>query len=577
VTVRDTSELQGPAAPGGPATAATTAVSAAASATATASAAAVDRAAPWRRWTTREWLRTGVLCALVVLLALGGLGTWVLAQASTDTSTMVDHASPALISAVRLEMSLVNQETGIRGYGLSGQKDFLQPYTQGLADESSAVGKLRVLLVHDRVGTADLDRVVADAEAWQSAVAVPVAAAPPGAANANALLTADEGKTGFDAVRSAAATQQAHLLAERDTAHAALQHITALRNWIFTAIAVVILLLAALISEALRRGVTKPLEALSEDVRRVSGGEFDHPVACDTGPSDLRLLASDVEAMRRRLVDELAFADEAGRRLDDQAADLRRSNAELEQFAYVASHDLQEPLRKVASFCQLLQRRYADQLDERADQYIAFAVDGANRMQTLINDLLAFSRVGRVSASYAPMDLERVYAATLESIGIAVEESGAVVTRDPLPTLTADPSQMGMLLQNLLTNAIKFRDPDRPPRVHLSAERGEEEWRFAVTDNGIGIGPEYADRVFVIFQRLHTRDAYPGNGIGLAMCKKIVEYHGGAIAVDGDRPSGARITFTLPLEPPLPPAPLEPLRPGGPTAPGSDPSTEPQR
>jgi light-regulated signal transduction histidine kinase (bacteriophytochrome) len=173
-------------------------------------------------------------------------------------------------------------------------------------------------------------------------------------------------------------------------------------------------------------------------------------------------------------------------------------------------------------------------------------------MQTLINDLLAFSRVGRVNASYAAVDLEEVLAGTLDAIALAVEESGAVITHDPLPTLTVDPTQLGMLLQNLITNAVKFRAPDRPPRIHLSAERGEDMWHFAVTDNGIGISPEYADRVFVIFQRLHTRDAYPGNGIGLAMCKKIVEYHGGTIAVDPEHTPGTRITFTLPLEAPVP-------------------------
>ena len=511
-----------------------------------------DAAAPartWRRWTTRQWLRAGVIGALVVLLVLGVLGGWVLSQASTDTSTMVDRSSPALIEAVRLEASLINQETGIRGYGLSGQKDFLSPYTQGLADEKAAVDRLDTLAAGDPKAEADLRLVLSSAETWQADVARPIAAAPPGAPVALATQISDKGKAEFDAFRAAAAVQQAHLQSERDTARASLQDIETLRSWVFAAIAVVIVLLAALVSEGLRRGVTLPLEKLTEDVRRVSDGDFTHPVDCTTGPADLRLLASDVEAMRKRLAEELTFADEARQLLDGQAADLRRSNAELEQFAYVASHDLQEPLRKVASFCQLLQRRYADKLDDRADQYIAFAVDGANRMQTRINDLLAFSRVGRVNTSYAEVDLESVLASTLDGVAIAVEESGSEITHDPLPRLTVDPTQMGMLLQNLITNAIKFRAPDRTPKIHLSAERGEQEWRFAVTDNGIGISPAYADRVFVIFQRLHTRDAYPGNGIGLAMCKKIVEYHGGTIAVDPDREVGTRISFTLPLEP----------------------------
>lgn len=300
-----------------------------------------------------------------------------------------------------------------------------------------------------------------------------------------------------------------------------------------------------LVFAGLRRGVTLPLGRLSEDVRHVAGGNFAHPITA-SGPADLRRLAVDIEGMRGRLADELAFSDSARERLDAQAGELRRSNAELEQFAYVASHDLQEPLRKVASFCQLLQRRYADQLDDRAVQYIDFAVDGANRMQTLIHDLLAFSRVGRLHTDNETVDLEELFSRTTDALSIAIEESGAQVTHDPLPAVSGDATQLGMLLQNLVSNALKFRSAERTPAVELSARFEDGLWHFAVTDNGIGIGAEYAERVFVIFQRLHTREAYPGNGIGLALCKKIVEFHGGTIAIDPAHAPGARITFTLP-------------------------------
>jgi len=519
------------------------------------------RTSPTADWTTRRWLTAGVSAALVALLTLGVVGAWVLSRATTVTNTMVNRSSPALINALRLELSLVNQETGIRGYGLSGQPPFLQPYTSGLADEKTAVARLDTLLVGDPAAKADLQAVLSKAAVWQADIARPIAASRAGAPILLATVRADLGKEQFDSIRTASTTEQNQLQAERDTAYASLQNEESLRNWVFAAIAVVILLLAMLVFVGLRRGVTAPLERLSGDVRRVGAGEFGHPVTFGTGPADLRLLADDVEAMRQRLSDELEFTDQARARLDEQAGELRRSNTELEQFAYVASHDLQEPLRKVASFCQLLQRRYADQLDERADQYIGFAVDGANRMQTLINDLLAFSRVGRMSDDYAPVDLAEVYATTLDSLSIAREEADARITSDPLPTITADRTQLGMLLQNLLTNAIKFRAPDRPPRIHLEARQDGDWWHFAVTDNGIGIGPEYADRVFVIFQRLHTRDAYAGNGIGLAMCKKIVEFHGGTIAIDPDRAEGTRIAFTLPsiaaqpvLDPVVPPS-----------------------
>lgn len=496
------------------------------------------------RWTTRRWLRVSVGLALTVLLVLGALGAWALVRASQVTDTLVNRSTPALVDALRLQGALLDQETGIRGYGLSGDPALLEPYLTGVADANAAVDRLRPLLTDDADARRDLAGLLATAEEWQTAVAQPISAAPAGAPALAESQRVGNGKQLFDKVREAAAAQQGHLQDKRADAARALDAAETQRNAVFAAAGALILVIAVLSFEGLRRGVTAPLEHLSADVRAVREGDFTHPVE-PTGPSDLRALARDVEGMRQRLADELDFNVDARRRLDTQAEELRRSNAELEQFAYVASHDLQEPLRKVASFCQLLQRRYGGQLDERADQYIGFAVDGANRMQALINDLLAFSRVGRLDSDHAPVDLEEVYARTVDILSLVVEETGAEITHDPLPTLTANPAQMGMLLQNLLGNAVKFRAPDRVPRIHLSAARDGDVWQFAVTDNGIGIAPDYAEKVFVIFQRLHAKDAYPGNGIGLAMCKKIVEYHGGSISVDPGHTDGARIAFTL--------------------------------
>ncbi len=230
------------------------------------------------------------------------------------------------------------------------------------------------------------------------------------------------------------------------------------------------------------------------------------------------------------------------------AEELRRSNQELEHFAYVASHDLQEPLRTVSSFSQLLARRYKGKLDNEADEFITFIVEGAMRMQTLINDLLAFSRIGTRGEPFAPLDCEGILQAAKENLDAAIAESRAVVTHDRLPTLSADPTQLTQLFQNLLANAIRFRRPEEPPRIHVSAARQDGAWRVSVRDNGIGIDPQYFDRIFIIFQRLHGRDEYPGTGIGLALCKKIVERHGGSISVESEPGKGSTFHFTIPDE-----------------------------
>ncbi|WP_329009153.1 sensor histidine kinase [Streptomyces sp. NBC_01601] len=514
---------------------------------------AVDERPPHvpSKWTTRRWLRLGVTIAMSVLVLLGATGAWVLDRTASISDSLVDVRSPALTTSIRLESALLNQETGIRGYGLTGSTDFLQPYRRGLSQQKSYTRSLTRLLDGNAARLRDLKEVEDLIGRWQAQIARPVASSPPGKSSPLATENASKGKVTFDAVRTAMTVQQDRLRADRVSARAELSSTMRLRNWIFTAIAAVIVALAVIVSEALRRGITEPLERIGADARTIAEGEFGHPIT-PTGPADLRQLGGEIESMRRRLVRELQFAEEARLRLDAQSADLKRSNAELEQFAYVASHDLQEPLRKVSSFTQLLQRRYGGQLDDRADQYIDFAVDGANRMQTLINDLLDFSRVGRVHHAHQSVDLNTVMKRTLTAISVSIEESGAVITRDELPTLFADSTQMGMLWQNLIGNAIKFRRPGETPAVHISAEPDGDFWRFAVTDNGIGIAAEYAEQVFVIFQRLHTKDRYQGSGIGLAMCKKIVEFHGGTIFVDLEHTGGARIVFTLANRPPEP-------------------------
>jgi PAS domain S-box-containing protein len=230
--------------------------------------------------------------------------------------------------------------------------------------------------------------------------------------------------------------------------------------------------------------------------------------------------------------------------LIERTEELTRSNVELERFAYIASHDLQEPLRMIASYTQLLQQRYTGKLDADADEFIGYAVDGAHRLQKLINELLAYSRVGTKGTAFTSVDLEPVLEEVLKALESPIRECGAEVTHDQMPVVRCDPTQIGQVLQNLVSNAIKFRG-DEPPRVHVGVQRSEDEWVFCVSDNGIGVEPEYFDRIFVIFQRLQPRSDYQGTGLGLAICKRIIERHGGRIWVESEPGTGSTFCFAL--------------------------------
>jgi chemotaxis family two-component system sensor kinase Cph1 len=229
------------------------------------------------------------------------------------------------------------------------------------------------------------------------------------------------------------------------------------------------------------------------------------------------------------------------------AQELERSNAELEKFAYIASHDLQEPLNLVASYVQLLEMRYKSQLGKDGQEFIGFAVESVHHMQTLIDDLLTYSRVGSRSNSFEPVDLERLLKRVCRSLQSRIEESGATLTHEPLPSVLGDEMQIMQLFQNLLANALKFRRTDLLPQIHIGVKQLSGAWLFSVQDNGIGLESEFADRIFLIFQRLYTREEYPGTGIGLAICKKVIERHGGKIWVESELGQGATFFFTVPI------------------------------
>jgi len=268
-----------------------------------------------------------------------------------------------------------------------------------------------------------------------------------------------------------------------------------------------------------------------------------------TYPVEVRLQLSRQEkpAVFVAVIQDISERRQTERTLKKHAEELERSNTELERFAYVASHDLQEPLRMVASYVQLLQRRYQGKLDKDADEFIAYAVDGASQMKLLINDLLAYSRVGSNSKSFETVNIETTLEKALTNLEVAINESNAEITHGPLPTVFADDGQLTLLFQNLIGNAIKFHSKN-PPRIQVSAEQDSKGWVFSIQDNGIGIDPEYAERIFIIFQRLHTREDYPGTGIGLAICKKIVECHGGRIWVESVPGKDTKFYFTLPYK-----------------------------
>jgi signal transduction histidine kinase len=525
-------------------------------------------------WPAGRLVAVGIAVMTVFSVAAIVVGALALAGLASARSQVVTTLDPASFQGSQLEVALLNQETAVRGYALTGQHAFLAPYALGMAGQQHAVARLDTVLAGQPKAQAEVRRVLRAARDWRAGYADPVIAAIQATGKAPASPAPARGRADFDSIRASLTALQKDISAQRTVALSGLTSAADTLDAAFIGIAVGLLLIVILLTIGVRRTTIAPLARLAADARQVADGDYGHELS-QRGPREVRDLGADVESMRERILSELSQVQAANTRLGDanssleganasleqRTADLQRSNSELEQFAYVASHDLQEPLRKVASFCQLLQRRYGGELDEKADQYIEYAVDGAKRMQMLINDLLAFSRVGRVEQQRVPVPAADLLAQAQANLATAMRRARAEVQAGDLPTVLAEPTLLTAVFQNLLSNAIKFRG-ERAPQVSVTAGRDGDSWVFSVADNGIGISSEYAERIFVIFQRLHDKATYPGTGIGLAMTRKIIEYHGGRIWLDTTAASGARFCFTLPVIPAKPEPADDPVSPG---------------
>ena len=331
----------------------------------------------------------------------------------------------------------------------------------------------------------------------------------------------------FSFTRSTVGMQEWLLLVSHNEAEVLKPIFILKKRIIYTSIVVIILVI--LVSFIITRTITKPLVILRNGTEIVGSGNLDYKVGT---------IAKDEIGELSRSFDNMVM------NLKKMKFELERSNKELEQFAYVASHDLQEPLRMIASYIKLLEKRYKDKLDKDAQDFIFYTIDGTRRMQELIEGLLAYSRVGTKARPLKPTDCEDVLKQSLINLEVTIKESGAKITHEPLPTLMADDLQLAQLFQNLIGNAIKFRSKE-PPRIHISAQKKENEWLFCVRDNGLGIDKQYYERIFGMLQRLHPKDEYPGAGIGLAISKRIVHRHNGRIWLESEPGKGSIFYFTI--------------------------------
>jgi signal transduction histidine kinase len=477
-------------------------------------------------YNTKLSTKLDLLVVLILIPSLFMTATMVFVAARLqEKSALTTSYRIVLINTGELQTGLLNVETGLRGYALSAEPDFLDPYKLGLEQIKTALETLN----QKPFFLSELKEVKLAVDEYLVWVKNQLQLG-----NLNAQIfkavVAPAGKVRFDRLRVLLTdlsdkSQKAFLNSRKE--------VTDLINWIQILPWTLFALIAIgglLVRRGLQVFVLQPLKLIEQ----TSDAQL-------IGDEDLRTKITSPDEIGRLAVSLNASYDAV--RIRTEA--LKRSNADLEQFAYVATHDLQEPLRMISSYTQLLEKRYKGQLDERADQYIHFAVDGANRMQRLIQDLLAFSRLGRQAPKMQPVASGAVLASALRSLEFAAE-GATVKVLGQLPVVIADEGQLEQVFTNLIGNALKFRRSGTEHRVEIAAEvESVEEWRFSVYDNGIGIEPAYFERIFTIFQRLNTREVFAGSGIGLSIVKRIIEHHGGRIWLSSQPELGTTFYFTL--------------------------------
>ncbi|WP_019587870.1 sensor histidine kinase [Deinococcus apachensis] len=488
---------------------------------------------------------------LFPLLLLGAVAVAVAAgveqNARSAAQVTAAQVRLTLIQAVARDVS--DLENGQRGFVITGNPAFLQPYFQGGVNLERHLGELEARVGTDP-GRQDLTRVRTLTGQWSAQAARPeIAARRVSLESPAALVSNGIGKRTLEEVRRVLADMQTR---ENLRLEGALENSTAVlrRVRLFT-VAGLLTSGALLVFAALRaaRTLSRTTRQVTEGARHIAAGDYSARLPAPP-LRELGELSSQFHRMAEAVQQREGALCEATRALEASNAGLARSNRELEQFAYVASHDLQEPLRTIASYTELLARRYGGQLDDRADQYIGFTISAAQRLKALIQDLLTYSRVRQVQHTFRAVNTAELVHTLVQDLAAKIENEGARVEVGDLPTVRASPELLHHVFLNLLTNAVKFRAPGRPPLVQVWAERGAGEWHFHVRDNGIGMEEQYFERIFGVFQRLHPIDEYPGSGIGLALVRTAAERQGGQVTVQSTPGEGSTFTLTLPDAPP---------------------------